>query len=155
MRFVARLYSIWLNRYVDLPASASADFRGRHVPIKGTCNGTSFRGTLVPRGGGHFRLGLNAAVRKAAGGVDSGDEVVITLSRTTPHPVGTVPPDLVAALAARRGARLAFEAWAPGKRRHILLWLNAAKHPETRAKRVVIILERLGFEPSIRSLKLS
>jgi hypothetical protein len=43
VRFVARIYSIWLNRYVDLPASASADFRGRHVP-------SSSASTMPPHG---------------------------------------------------------------------------------------------------------
>lgn len=144
-RFVGRLYTISLTRFVDLPPAMGARFKGTHVPVQGSCNGAKFRGTLVPRGQGRYRLALNAEVRRAAGGVDVGDEVLITLSQTAPHRIPQVPPDLAGALATRPGGRVAFEAWPPGRRRQVLAWLAAAKRPDTRARRVVVILERLGF----------
>jgi uncharacterized protein YdeI (YjbR/CyaY-like superfamily) len=47
-----------------------------------------------------------------------------------------VPADLEAALAARPGARTAWDAFPPSSRRAILEWLANAKRPETRARRV-------------------
>ena len=119
-------------RYVDLPPEVGAGFEGRTPP--------------VPRGAGQFRLALNAEVRRAAGRVDEGDRAEITLAPTTAHPVPELPPDLVAALGAHPGRRLAFEAWAPGRRRALLGYLAQARSPGTRAKRVRRVLELLGFD---------
>lgn len=47
-----------------------------------------------------------------------------------------VPDDLAAALARYPDARLHFDAFPPSARRVILHWIDAAKRPETRAKRV-------------------
>lgn len=127
-----------------MPADAGP-FIGTYVPVHASCNSAEFCGTLVPRGGGRYRLGLNAAVRRAAGGVDAGDEVVVSVRATTPHPIPPVPPDLAAALALAPGGRLAFEAWPAGRRREVLGWLNQAKAADTRARRIRIILDRLGL----------
>ena len=145
VRFVARVYCVWIVRYIDLPPEAGAAFAGRTPPVRGTCNGAPFRGTLVPRGKGQFRLCLNAEIRRAAGGVDEGDDVEITLARTRPHPVPDMPPELASALATHRGGRLAFEAMAPGRRRGMLRWLGEARSPGARGKRIRRLLEILGF----------
>jgi len=47
-----------------------------------------------------------------------------------------VPRDLAAALAAYPSARGHFDAFPPSARRGILEWIDAAKRPETRARRV-------------------
>lgn len=77
--------------------------------------------------------------------MDEGDDVVVTIRRTTPHPIPPVPRDLGDALAQTPGGRLAFEAWPPGRRRAVLRWLTEAKGADTRARRVRTILDRLGL----------
>ncbi len=47
-----------------------------------------------------------------------------------------VPPDLVAALDARPGARQHWESWPPSVRKQVLTQLVTARRPETRAARV-------------------
>ena len=47
-----------------------------------------------------------------------------------------VPPDLDAALAARPGAREAWDGFSPSSRREALAWIVQAKRPETRWRRV-------------------
>ncbi len=145
VRFVARVYCIGIIRFVDVPPEAGRAFSGRHVPVRGTCNGATLVGTLVPRGQGGYRLALNAAVRREAGGVEAGDDVAMSLGPAPPHPIPGVPAELAAALSRVRGGRLAFEAWPPGRRREVLSWLAAAKRPETRARRIALILRRLGL----------
>ena len=145
IRFVARLYCIGIIRHVDVPAKAGARFSGTRVPVRGSCNGVSLTGTLMPRGQGNYRLAVSSLVRKTAGGVDVGDTVVITLRQSPPRPVPTMPGDLSTALASHRGGRAAFEAWPPGKRREVFQWVAAARRPETRARRIARVLEVLGL----------
>ncbi len=68
VRFVARVYCIGIIRFVDVPPEAGRAFSGRHVPVRGTCNGATLVGTLVPRGQGGYRLSFNAAVGREGGG---------------------------------------------------------------------------------------
>lgn len=144
-RFVARIYCVWIIRYVDLPPRAARPFQGRHIPVLTTCNGVGFRGTLLPRGAGQFRLAVNATVRRAAGDVDAGDEVLVTVRPTRPPRRPALPADLLSALGTRAGSRVGFESWPAGRQREVLRWLTAARRPETRAKRIRVILERLGY----------
>jgi uncharacterized protein YdeI (YjbR/CyaY-like superfamily) len=53
----------------------------------------------------------------------------------------SVPEDLRAALADNSSAQSFFEAAAPSYRRNVLRWIWTAKKPETRAKRIAIVLE--------------
>jgi uncharacterized protein YdeI (YjbR/CyaY-like superfamily) len=50
--------------------------------------------------------------------------------------------DVRAALAANAAARAFFEGLAPGYRKMALLWIDDAKRPETRARRIAEIVER-------------
>ncbi len=49
----------------------------------------------------------------------------------------TVPPDLARALARNKTAAKNFEAFSPSRKKMLLYWVNEAKRPETRAKRIV------------------
>jgi uncharacterized protein YdeI (YjbR/CyaY-like superfamily) len=48
----------------------------------------------------------------------------------------TLPPDLEMALSGNRKARDNFNALAPGYRKQFLFWIDSAKLPETRKKRI-------------------
>ena len=48
----------------------------------------------------------------------------------------TVLDDLAAALAENETARVNFEAFSPSSNKSILWWIESAKRPETRAKRI-------------------
>ena len=53
----------------------------------------------------------------------------------------TVPPDLKKALAALPDARRHFDAFPPSAKKQILFWIQEAKRPETRAKRIALTAE--------------
>jgi uncharacterized protein YdeI (YjbR/CyaY-like superfamily) len=53
---------------------------------------------------------------------------------------GTMPPDLKKALAAA-GVRKVYDAWPPGRQKQCLYYLNDARKPETRAKRIAKVIE--------------
>jgi uncharacterized protein YdeI (YjbR/CyaY-like superfamily) len=56
-----------------------------------------------------------------------------------------VPDDLAAALAARAGARAAYDGFTPGVQKQILAWIATAKRPETRAARIAATAEQAAL----------
>ena len=56
----------------------------------------------------------------------------------------TLPPELRKALAANRTAKRNFDAWPQSARKQVLYYLNAAKRPETRARRIDEIIRNLA-----------
>ena len=56
--------------------------------------------------------------------------------RSAPKKEAVVPPDLATALRRAKGARAAFDAFPPGRRREYVEWLEEAKTDETRKRRL-------------------
>jgi hypothetical protein len=154
IRLRATIYKVGILRCVDIPAPAVRTLGGdTYIPVNAAVNGHSFRGNLVPSGGGMRRLYLNTAVRKPAG-VDTGDSVDLTLALDTESRELPVPADLAEALD-RRGEQgqsswESFELLPPGLRREALQWLGAAKSAPTRNKRIRRVFEVLDREEKKR-----
>jgi hypothetical protein len=162
-RFVATIYKLWMMRHVDVPdevarslakelAASSTSAGSRHgarsgkknkplrtkyIPVLATVNGREARVTLVPAGGGRYRVQLNTALRKAAR-ADAGDEVSVTLRIDRESREPALPTDLRMALEENPEARKIFEALTTGHRRHIVEWFDSARGMDTR-------IRRLGF----------
>ena len=106
-----------------------------------TVNGHRWR-TSVARMGGESLLGLNRAVREAAG-VEAGDTVEVVLELDTAPREVEVPQALAAALAEDPAVREAFEGLAFTHRKEYARWIEEAKREETRQRRVAKALEML------------
>jgi Bacteriocin-protection, YdeI or OmpD-Associated/Domain of unknown function (DUF1905) len=154
-RFLATIYKIWLMRHVDVPEETGRELeresrKKQHIPVVAIVNGKSARVTLVPAGGGRYRLHLNTALRKAAR-ADAGDVVSVELridreSRSLP-----VPRDLSAGLKRHPKAWRAFQALGPGHRRHFIQWFDAAKSPAGRERRLSRAVDVLLGRALLRS----
>lgn len=175
--FSATIYKIWILRYVDVPEEIASSLArqyvqakstgrrfatgskqaphskhtlARHIPVVVTTSGQSARATLVPAGGGRYRLQLNTELRKAAR-ADAGDTVSLELTLDLASRRLPVPPDLREALRQHPKARKAFEALGPSHRMHFILWFDSAKSPDARDRRLTkaidILLERALFHP--------
>ncbi len=122
----------------------------KYIPVTAIVNGRSARVTLVPAGGGRFRVQINTALRKAAR-VDVGDVVGVGLRLDLESRELPVPPDLRNGLKAIPKARRAFDALAPGHRRHFIEWFDSAKSPAARQRRleraIDVLLERALLKP--------
>jgi hypothetical protein len=149
-RFLATIYKIWMLRYVDVPEDvgrALEDESGKkkHIPVVAIVNGRSTRTTLVPAGGGRYRLQFNATLRKAAR-ADVGEVAGIELRIDRESREMAIPPELQAAFKTHPLQRKVFEKMGPGSRRQFILYLNRAKSPEVRRKAIArlmdILLER-------------
>lgn len=134
----------WTFALIPAEVTRREAFRPRQR-VKGTVNGTPFKSSLMPRGGGTLFVVVNQEVREAIGKKD-GDAVEFSLSLDTAPVVVTVPPALAGALRADSKAKKAFEALAPSHRKAFALWVGSAKQPETRDRRVAkaIALLRAG-----------
>jgi hypothetical protein len=129
-----RIYS------VELPATVSRAIGVKGtVPVIGTVDGTPFRTSLIPVKTGRHRIWLNRAVRAAAG-VAQGDRVAVVLRVDDDPPREVTPADLVDVLG-EEGVFEAFEAMSPGRRNHILRWVEQAVHEATRARRLARCVE--------------
>jgi hypothetical protein len=139
-------------------AKANERTSPKYIPVVAVVNGRSARVTLVPAGGGRFRMQINTALRKAAR-VDAGDIVEVELRLDLESRELPVPPDLRDGLKAIPKARKAFEALTPAHRRHFIQWFDSAKSPEARQRRldraVDVLLEHALIKPRRRAAKAS
>jgi hypothetical protein len=167
-RFQATIYKIWMMRHVDVPPEVadvliaqlcggegkpthgrgkpesknSKRGKPKYVPVVAIVNGCSARVTLMPAGGGRYRIQLNTALRKAAG-ADVGDVVRVELQLDRASREERVPADLRLALKENPAARRAFDELTTGHRRHFIKWFDSAKGPDTRIRRLGQAIDHL------------
>jgi len=124
--------------------------RSKYIPVVAAVNGRSARVTLVPAGGGRFRMQINTALRKAAR-VDAGDVVGVELRLDLESRDLPIPADLSAGLKTVPKAQKAFEALTPAHRRHIVKYFDSAQSPEARQRRlervIDVLIERAFLQP--------
>jgi hypothetical protein len=113
------------------------------VPVCGTINGVEFRSQLFPMGDGSHYMVVNRAM-KAQINKDAGDTVHVVIAVDTAPRAVEVPADLAAALADHPDADAPFEAFSPSHRKAYIAWIEEAKKPETRAKRIAQAVEMIA-----------
>ena len=146
--FAAKIQKIWFMRCVDVPRDISKAIRGAaegdplHVPVHGWIEGLPFKNTLVPRGGGSYRLHVHSKIwRKLR--IDAGAAVEVTLLVDTEPREAVLPPDLAAGLADTPRALAIFNTLTVALRRQIVQYVDNAKQGRTREKRVALIVQRM------------
>jgi hypothetical protein len=123
-----------------VPASVSEGIGRGKAPVEARIGRSkAFRGTFMPAGGGRHRLFVSKATRWAAG-VEAGDRVRITAIVDDGCHEVPLPPDLRGALS-DAGVLDAWAGMPPGKREHILSWVEKAVHEATREKRIARSVE--------------
>ena len=107
---------------------------GKRPKVRATINGHTWR-TSVASMGGRFMVGVSAEVRAGAG-VGGGDKVDIELELDDAPREVEVPADFAAALAANPAEKARFEQLSYSHQRRHVMAIEAAKAPETRARRI-------------------
>ncbi|MFI7618363.1 YdeI/OmpD-associated family protein [Nonomuraea terrae] len=115
---------------------------GKRPAVTVTIGAHTYRSTVAVMGG-RFMLPLSAENRQAAG-VAAGDEVEVALALDTAPREVEVPADLAAALAGAPEAKAFFESLSYSRKRRYVLQIEAAKKPETRARRVAETVTELA-----------
>ncbi|HEV7859505.1 MAG TPA: YdeI/OmpD-associated family protein [Pyrinomonadaceae bacterium] len=133
--------------YFTLPRKESVKFgtRGR-VPVAGTVNGYAFRSSIFPVGDGGHYMALNKDIRQGAGAVNAGDRVRVRMETDTAPRTVNLPPDLEKALGKFTHTRARFDKLSYTHRKEYVQWIEAAKRPETRARRLEKVLAHLKGE---------
>jgi hypothetical protein len=133
------------NTGLEVPPEVIAALgSSKKPPVVVTLAGYTYRSTVAVMDG-VFMISLSKANREAAG-VKGGDEVEITLALDTEPRTVDIPDDLAAALAAKPGARDAFDALAYSARKEYVRQVESAKAQETRERRIAGIVAKLGGE---------
>jgi hypothetical protein len=109
--------------------------------VEGTINGHPFRAALEPNTSGSHWLHVNKAMLKGAG-THAGDTVRLAILGPEPEP--TVPADLWVALTASHEAKTLWDNLTTMGRRDWVRWIESAKQPETRTRRVTRTVEQLS-----------
>ncbi|KAA9159758.1 DUF1905 domain-containing protein [Amycolatopsis acidicola] len=126
---------------IPVPDEVVASLGSRRPAVRVTINGHSYRSTVSSMRG-EFLLPVSAENRQAAG-ISAGDEVDVELRPDTEPREVEVPADLASALAGDTEARGFFESLSYSHKRAYTLWIDDAKKPETRQRRVTQALQML------------
>jgi len=141
--FSAVIYKQGINPCVDVPVRVSRAFQRKgYIQVRGQLNKNPFKTTLVPTGGGKYRLFINGIMRKQAG-VDVGDKIKIELELDPQLRTIPMPRAFEEVLKHNPKARREFERLTPSRRKDILLYMNALKRPESLQKVIERVMKSL------------
>ncbi|MCJ7702906.1 MAG: YdeI/OmpD-associated family protein [Anaerolineales bacterium] len=134
--------------YLDVPSDLS-DLLGAKGQIKvaGTINGHAFRTFTRPHGDGNHYIVINKSIRDAIQ-VTAGDVVHVVMEKDTAPRTVETPVDFTDRL---RGNRLVktFESLSYSRKKEYVDWIESARKPETRKRRIEDSLDmlRAGTSP--------
>jgi hypothetical protein len=126
---------------VPVPAEVVTALGGRgRIPVVATFDGIEYRGSVVSMGSGMV-IGVLQMIRTQLGKAP-GDTVSVTLVVDDEPRRVEVPDDLRAALAAA-SLQARFDALSYSHRREYVNWIEEAKRPATRQRRIEQTVERV------------
>jgi Bacteriocin-protection, YdeI or OmpD-Associated/Domain of unknown function (DUF1905) len=123
-----------------VPFDLNEAFGRARPPVKVTIRGHTWRTTPGVYDGVGYVV-VNRSV-KAATGVDAPDQVRVEMEVDTEPRTVRLPADLRDALRAHDAAWKAFQKLSFSHRREYVEWVEEAKRPETRARRIAATVER-------------
>lgn len=127
--------------FVRVPPEVDAALGGKgRIAVQATFDGAAYRGSVVTMSGARC-IGLLKAIREELG-KGPGDTVAVTLAPDLAERTVEVPDDLGRALE-DAGLRATFDALSFSHQREYVTWVEEAKKPDTRARRVAGTVERL------------
>jgi len=127
---------------LTFPYSAFEVFgtKGR-VPVRLTVGEHTFLSTLMPMDGKHMMV-FNLEMRQKTG-YKAGDTIRIIMEKDTEPRVVDIPEDVTKVLKTDKTAYERFMKYSYSHKKEVMAWINDAKKPETRIKRINKLLETL------------
>lgn len=124
----------------DFDFEAVFGSKGR-IPVWLVVEEHRFRSTIAVYSGVHMMV-FNATMRQETG-YKAGDRITITLIRDTEVRKIELPDDVKAHLTEKK-VLSAYEAYSYSHQKEAMDWINDAKKPETRIRRINKLVENLG-----------
>ncbi|PKN78362.1 MAG: hypothetical protein CVU48_08560 [Candidatus Cloacimonetes bacterium HGW-Cloacimonetes-1] len=112
----------------------------RRIPVTLTIDGKSFRRSLS-RYSGHYMMVFNSELREQTG-YKAGDVIKILMERDTQSRVVELPNDVKRTLQ-YSGFMTVWEQWTYSRQKEIVAWIEGAKKPETRMRRIDKLIQVL------------
>lgn len=146
--FAAKIYKLWLIRFVDVPKEISRALgpAKERIPVCGTVEGLPLRTTLVPSGNGRHRLAIHGDIYRKLR-IDAGAVVEISLELDEESREPVLPPSLIAALKFSKVAAHEFRAMTTALRRQIVRYITSTKSEATIERRVAKFITRPEKDP--------
>lgn len=135
--------------FVVVPFDVEAAFGSKRPPVVAHLDGVEYRGTLVRMGGPEHLLLVRKDVQTQTG-KGPGDEIVVTVEKDTAERIVTPPDDFAEALALAPEASATFDRLAYTHRKEYVQWIEDAKRPETRTRRIEQAVTRLAAGQKVR-----
>lgn len=137
--------------WVDVPLDLKQTYgKGNLVPINATFNGTvPYQGILAMMGGAYPMLLIRSDVRDQLG-VHVGDRVQVRIELDTSPRTVTLPDDAMTHMDASPAAMATWEKLSPGNQREYARWIEDAKRPETRQRRIEETVRKLAAGEKLR-----
>jgi hypothetical protein len=150
-------FKVKLERYQDtqvlhvyLPFDVYEAFGTRaRLAVKGTINGFPFRSSIFPMGGGKFYMVVNREMREGAK-VKAGDIAEFVMEKDDEPRTIATPPDLLKAISGRRSVKAVWDKLSYSHRKEYIGYIEEAKKPETRARRIAKTIETLAAMANLK-----
>lgn len=128
---------------VEVPEHIIAELgSGKRPAVRMTVNGHTWPNTVGVMGGRSL-LGVSAENRALAG-IQAGDVIDVTVELDTSTREVEIPADVASALKKSKPAGAAFEKLSYSHKRQWIMPIEAAKAPETRARRIEKMIAQLS-----------
>jgi hypothetical protein len=121
--------------FVEVPFDVERAFGSKRPKITALIEEVPYRGTLTRMGGRRHMLIILKSIRERIGKT-FGDTVRISVALDTKPRIVRVPADLRKELSANAKAKAFFGQLSHTHRKEYVTWVEAARRPETRARRI-------------------
>jgi hypothetical protein len=137
------IYKEGINYLVSLPDEACIALnRKGYIPVKGFVDGIPFRSTCIPRKDKRYVLFLDRYIRMKINKSEH-DPVSLQIEFDPESRELPVPEDIELILAEKTGLFEEFMRQSSAHRNELIRWVENAKRPETRLKRIERLVEHM------------
>lgn len=130
--------------FLRIPFDVEKEYGAKRVPVRGTINGVEYRSTIAcaPKLG-LYAIPVCRELRERIG-VEVGDTVTWVIERDVAERTVDPPQELVRIFRTNSAAKQTWEKLCFTHKKEFARWIEGAKKPETRERRIAKTLEMLA-----------